>query len=322
MGSGERAGARTLNLLAAPLNARILRALRDGPKQQADLRRETGHPAQTTLRAQLKKLAGAGALEKQRRNRFPGVLEYELSAAGGNLLEVSDRLARWLEGSPEGELELGGSSAKSAVRALTAGWSATMLHALATGPLTLTELDGLISSLNYPSVGRRLAAMRLAGLVKAYADDGRRTPYGVATWARRAAAPLVAAIRWERRHAAAETEPIGEVEAETLLLLSAPLLAASERVAGACRLAMEIAADGERRLAGATVEIEDGRVHSYTSRLQTATDAWALGSPGAWLDAMADGDAKGIERGGDAQLAQLALAGLGRALHEAPSIRS
>ncbi len=45
-----------------------------------------------------------------------------------------------------------------------------MLRALAAGSLSLTELDRLIGALSYPSLERRLVAMRLAGLVGARAD--------------------------------------------------------------------------------------------------------------------------------------------------------
>lgn len=317
-GGGARSGARTLNLLAAPLNNRILSALREGPTQQADLRHQTGHPAQTTLRAQLTRLHAAGAIEKRRRNRFPGVLEYELSPAGRDLLAVTSALDRWLTASPGGPLELGGGPAKTAAKALTEGWSTTMLHVLAAQPHTLTELDRAIAALNYPSVERRLSALRLAGLVETHEGDGRGTPYGVTVWARRGVAPLVAAIRWERRHA--QPAPLGRIEAETLLLLSTPLLEADEGVSGTCRLAMEIPNDGDRRLAGVVVEIENGRVSSCTPRLQGIVGAWALGSPSAWLEAIAAGDVDGIERGGDAQLARRLLASLHRALSGTPAI--
>jgi DNA-binding HxlR family transcriptional regulator len=198
-GSGARAGARTLNMLAAPLNAQILRALRDGPKQQADLRREAGYPAQTTLRAQLKGLVAAAVIEKRRRNRFPGTLQYELSDPGRDLLTVAETLEAWLAKSPTGQLELGSGAAKAAVKALAEGWAAGMLQALVDAPLTLTELDRSIDELNYPSIERRLAAMRLAGLVEALAGDTRGTPHAPTGWARESMGPIAAAIRWEQR---------------------------------------------------------------------------------------------------------------------------
>ncbi|HXS47363.1 MAG TPA: winged helix-turn-helix transcriptional regulator, partial [Solirubrobacterales bacterium] len=145
-GNGARSGAQTLALLASPLNILILRALSEGPKRQTELRRVAGAPAQTTLRAHLQGLSEIDAIVKSRRNRFPGVLEFELTEAGRDLLSVTTALGRWLRCAPEGPLELGSDAAKAAVKALADGWSTTMLRALAAGPLSLTELDHIIGS--------------------------------------------------------------------------------------------------------------------------------------------------------------------------------
>lgn len=294
-------------MLAAPLNGAILRALQEGPKQQVDLRREAGHPAQTTLRAQLRKLYDAGVIEKRRRNRFPGVLEYELSEAGHGLSPVSAILERWLRDSPDGALDLGGSAARAAVKALTDSWSTAMLRALAVEPLTLTELDRVIPGLNYPSVERRLAAMRITGLIEALESEGRGTPYAVTDWARRAAAALVAAAHWERRHARQPTLAFGRTEIETIFLLATPLLHVPNEASGACRLALEVSTAGDRRLAGTIVAIDEGRALSCTHRLDGEVDAWALGSATGWLELMARGDLDGLELGGDSLLSRAVL---------------
>jgi len=300
-----RSGAQTLVLLATPLTAAILRKLRDGPQQQATLRKETGHPAQTTLRAQVKKLCDAGAIEKWRRNRFPGVLEYELTEAGDGLVSVGATLERWLAQGPHGPLELGGHSAKAAIRAITEAWSATMLRALAAKPLTLTELDSVITALNYPSLERRLSAMRLVGLVEACnGSAGRGTPYGVTDWARRSIAPLVTAARWERQHAPAETAPIVKLDVETAFLLAAALLPAPSDLSGSCRLAVDLRTKRRPALAGIVIALRDGSVSYGTTRLDTEVDAWASGGLQAWFAAMVDGDPAGLELGGDAALAR------------------
>jgi DNA-binding HxlR family transcriptional regulator len=313
-GNGARSGAQTLVLLSTPLNVPILRALAEGPKQQVELRQETGSPAQTTLRAQLKRLEEIGALEKQRRNRFPGVLEYELSAAGRGLLFVADTIERWLAQGPEGVVALGDSSAKAAIKALAEGWSTTMLRALATGPLTLTELDRVITSLSYPSLERRLAAMRLAGHIEACTNDGPGTPYALTDWGRQGIGPLAAAARWERRHMPQSTLPIGRIDIETALLLSLPLLSLSDDLFGSCRMAVELPGGRELRLAGVVVAVENGRIASCTSRLEGTPDAWALGSVAAWLDAVIEADTDRIEPGGDTHLARALLDALHREL--------
>lgn len=313
-GNGARSGAQTLVLLAAPLNVLILRALAEGAKRQVELRKEAGSPAQTTLRAQLKRLQEADAIETHRRNRFPGVLEYELTVAGRDLLFVADTLECWLGQAPDGPLSLGGNAAKAAIKALAEGWSTTMLRALAAGPLSLTELDRVIGALTYPSLERRLAAMRLAGHVEARSSNGRGTPYALTAWARQGIAPLAVAARWERRHMPRDTAPIGRVDVEAAFLLSVPLLSLANDVSGSCRMAVEIAGGKERRLAGVLVRIENGQVESCTSRLQGTPDAWALGSVAAWLEAMIEADMDRIEPGGDGRLARALLDSLHRTL--------
>lgn len=301
-------------MLAAPLNCQILWALREGARQQGDLRRGTGHPPQTTLRAQLKKLSDAGAIAKQRRNRFPGVLEYELSESGRDLLPVSAILEGWLRESPDGALELGDASAKASVKALTDGWSTAMLRALAAKPLTLTELDGVISSLNYPSLERRLSAMRLTGLVETSERDGRGTPYYATEWARRGVAPLMAACRWEHRHARTETSPLAKLDIETIFLLAADLLSPPIDASGACRFTVEIPSDRRPVLAGLLLVTRDGHLVSRSTRLEGDAEAWVIGSPAAWFAAITERDRHGLELGGDTSLSSGLLNGLHDAL--------
>ena len=318
-GNWARSGAQTLTLLAAPLNCLILRSLSEGPKQQAELRRETGSPAQTTLRAQLKKLTEIGALAKHRRNRFPGVLEYELTAPGQDLLFVAGVLERWLESAPEGTLPLGGGAAKAAIKALVEGWSTAILRALAASPLSLTELDSIIGGLSYPSLERRLAAMRLAGQIEARRGNGRGTPYAVTDWLRQAVAPLAASARWERRHLPQATAPIGRLDVEAAFLLAVPLLRLPGELSGSCRMAAEIPNGRGQRLAGVTVEVENGGIVSCGAHLQGKPSAWALGSPAAWLGAVIEHDTDRLELGGECRLYRALLDGLHGALFRAPA---
>lgn len=316
-GNGARSGAHTLALLAVPLNCLILRGLATGPKQQAELRRESGAPAPTTLRAQLKKLAEIEAISKQRRNRFPGVLEYELTASGRDLLSVADALERWLSSAPSGPLPLAGDTAKAAIKALAEGWSTKMLRALAGGPLSLTELDRVIGDLSYPSLERRLSAMRLAGQVEALPVRGKGTPYAVTAWLRRGVAPLAAAASWERRHLPRTTAPISRIDAEAAFLLAMPLLRLPFSTSGSCRMAVEVPNGRALRLAGVMVKVDAGRIATCATQLEGHPDAWALGSPTAWLAAVIEHDTDKLELGGDCQLARSLVGGLHGALFEA-----
>ena len=301
-------------LLAAPLNVAILRELAEGPKQQAELRGDTGLPAQTTLRAQLKRLVDLGAISKERRNRFPGVLEYELTPAGRELLSVAGALDRWLEHAPAGPLTLGGDAAKAAIKSLADGWSTRMLRALAARPLSLTELTRIIADLSYPSLERRLGAMRLAGQVEACQTNSRGTPYAVTEWLRQSVAPLAAAARWERRHLPTTTAPIARHDTEAAFLLALPLLRLPAGVSGSCRLAADIPNGNGPRLAGAMVEVEEGRIVSCATKLEGHPDAWIVASATAWLTAVIDHDVDQLEIGGDCALARSILHGLHRTL--------
>jgi DNA-binding HxlR family transcriptional regulator len=286
--------------------------------QQSVLRREVGSPAQTTLRVQLRRLSELGAIERQRRNRFPGVLEYELAPPGRDLLLVIDVLERWLAQAPGGPLAIGSNASKAAIRALAEGWSTTMLRALAAGPLSLTELDGVIGDLSYPSLERRLAAMRLAGQIEPRPGIGRGTPYAVTNWLRQGVAPIIAAIRWERRHLAAASAAIGRIDAEAALLLAMPLLRLPPDLSGSCRMAVELPNGRERRLAGVLAEAKGGRIASSATNLQGNADSWALGSPAEWLGAVIEHDLERLELGGDGRLAAALVDGLHEALFEAP----
>jgi DNA-binding HxlR family transcriptional regulator len=288
----------------------ILQALADGPRQQAELRRAAGSPAQTTLRAQLKRLTEINAIERRRLNHFPGILEYELTGAGKELLPVLAAVEQWLARAPDGPLALGSGEAKAAIRALADGWSTTMLRALAAAPLSLTELDGVISAFSYPALERRLAAMRLVGLIAARPANGRGTPYAVTDLLRLGIAPLTAAVRWERRNLPDTTAPIGQLDAETAFLLAVPLLRPPAEISGSCRLAAETPNGGNPRLAGVVVEVNQGAVESCVTTLQGQADAWALGSSTAWLDAVIERDTDRLEVGGDCSLARALLDGL------------
>ncbi len=317
--NGARSGAQTLVLLSAPITVSILEALSGGPRQQSELRRAADLPAQTTLRAQLKALIQIGALEKHRRNNFPGTLVCELTAPGRELLVVLEVLRRWLEKAPEGALAVGSNEAKTAIKALAEGWSTTMLRALAAAPLSLTELDSIIKALSYPSLERRLATMRLTGLVEPRPGNGRGTPYALTEWQRLGVAPLAAAARWESRNLAGQAAPIAPLDVEAAFLLAVPRLRLPADLSGSCRIAAEIANGGARRLAGVTVAVGgDGTIESTTTNLEGSTDSWAFGPPAAWLSAVIEGELEGLELGGNRDLCRALVERLHDSLFRTP----
>lgn len=313
--NGARAGTQVLRLLSTPLNVHVLQALAEGPRSLIDLRREVGSPPQTTMRGHLRTLAETGVVVRRRQSDFPGSLDFELTLVGQELWMVAQVLEGWLRTAPEGPLPLGSSAAKSAIKALVEGWGTSMVRALAARPLSLTELDGLINDLSYPSLERRLGAMRLAGQIVPTPSQGRGTPYAVTDWLRRAIGPLGAAARWERAHAAERTAPIRRLDAKAAFLLAVPLLNLSREVSGACRLVVEVDSTNGERQAGVLVEVREGRIASCVADVRGHADAWASGSVAAWLQAVIEDSAPArLKLGGDCQLARALLDGLHGAL--------
>jgi DNA-binding HxlR family transcriptional regulator len=311
-GSGNgRSGAQILALLGTPLCCALLRALDRGPKPQAELRQLTGWPAQTTLRAQLKRLTAIGALERRRRNQFPGTVIYELTPPGRELLGILDVLQRWLSQAPGGPLYLGHGAAKAAINALAEGWSSGMLQVLASGPASLTQLDSLIAALSYPSLERRLAAMRLAGLTEVSSVDGRGTPHAVTEWMRRGVAHLLLVGRWESRQRVARGMALAPHELKAVFLLALPLLRLPVEHDGACRLTVE--APVEKELVSVAARVAGGTVSPCDPSMERP-GAWILGKPAGWLDAIVDGDTAYLELGGDGALGRALLEGLYSAL--------
>ncbi|HET6997148.1 MAG TPA: winged helix-turn-helix transcriptional regulator [Solirubrobacterales bacterium] len=301
-------------LLAAPTNAAVLQALGDSPRSLVELRRATGTLSQSTLRARLRELVALGVLKPKRRDGFPRALDYELDGRGRELLVVGEVLQGWLADCPQGPVAYGSDLAKVMVRALVEGWSSTVIRALAAKPLALTELDGLISNLNYPSLERRLGTMRRAGQIEPLPSSRPGTPYAVTDWLRRGVAPLAAAARWERLNAAGETTPIGRLDIEAALLLTVPMLHLPGELSGSCRLVVEISSRGERRLAGVRVGVAKGCIETCVTSLGGSAGAWATGPASAWLSAVLEHDRSRLELGGDCQLAGDLVDGLHRVL--------
>jgi DNA-binding HxlR family transcriptional regulator len=318
METGVRAGTQALRLLSLPITVHVLQALAEGSQSLIDLHRKAGSPPQTTMRGQLRTLAETGVVIRRRQNDFPGALDFELGPAGQDLTAVAVVLGRWLEGGPDESLQLGSSAAKSAIKALVEGWATNIVRALAATPLSLTELSGLINAVSYPSLERRLGAMRLAGQIERSSRHGRGTPYTVTNWLRRAIGPLGAAAHWERTYVPAETAMVKRLDAEAAFLLAIPLVRLPEGISGVCRLAVEVS---DRQLAGVLVEVREGRVTSCVASVQGHSHAWVSGSAPAWLRAVIEQDSTGLETGGDGQLARSLLASLHRALFDAAQPR-
>lgn len=314
-GSQARVGGKALAVLAAPLNFQIIRALSDRPMRLAELRKETGLPAQTTLRGHLANLVKLGVLTKRPTRQMPYAVENELTPLGLELLAVADHLEIWLEKAPDGPIALEMSAAKGAIKALVDGWESKMMRALAARPLSLTQLDRLIAELSYPALERRLASMRLAGLVEAQpGQGGGGTPYAVTTWARLGVAPLMAASHCERLHMGKDSAPVTQIDIEAAFLLATPLVGLAPDVAGSCQLEVEAGPNAAHGPTGVRVTLERGQVVSCVSQLGKSPDAFAAGTPLKWFRAVQEGSVEQLRFGAGDRLSRAVVHGLHSAL--------
>jgi len=324
IGGEVRAGSLVLSVFENPLNTRILRAHVDGPQRLAELHERVGWSAQTTVRVAISNLCEIGALTKIAVSNSPYAVATELTPAGEEMLLVADAVEAWLALCPDGPIALEAEQAKGVVKALSGGWSSTLMRALANRPFTLTELDGLIPHISYPSLERRISWMRSTKQIEAVEKEGRGTPYVVTNWLRHAIAPLSVAGRCERRHLEDASGPITEIEVEASFMLATPLAPLPGYAEGTCMLAVQTEpsepSEENDGLAGVIVEIKRGRVVSCAPQVTKEPETWAIGTPDAWLDVVIDGQIEDLRIGGARpQLAMDIVTGIHLALFGEPA---
>jgi DNA-binding HxlR family transcriptional regulator len=309
-----RVGERVLTVLSTPLNLRVLKALSERPMRLAELRRYAGLPAQTTLRGHLASLTELGVLRKRPTASMPYSVENELTAMGIALLGVAEILGRWLLAAPEGAVALESAAATGTVKAFVDGWGSTIVRGLAPGPLTLTELDRRIPELSYPALERRLSSMRMAGLVVAEESEGAGTPYPLTPWARRAIAPVGAAVECERNYLGERAAPLTRLDIEAAFLLAMPLVGLPRTASGYCQLEVEPSAELLDSGAGVRVTVEHGRVVACDSELDPQPGEYAVGTPARWCKAIRKDKADVLRLGGDRRVVDGLVTGLHTAL--------
>ena len=298
-----RAGGYTLTLLATQRTFPILRSLADGTKDRQELRRDAGFPAQSTLRSHLANLEAAGVTARSMPDSFPGVLEYDLTDAGKELLDVADVLASWLSESPQGKLQLGTDQARIAVKGLVDGWLAHMLAPLAVKPRSLTELDKTLTKVSYPTLERRLETMRIAEQVEVRERTGAGTPHLLTRWMRRGMAALMAAARHEHRNDREQADPVARADLESAVKVVAPLLNLPRQMSGLCQLSVHVPGDGRHSSILGLLEVKRGKPEFATVYPQREPNAWASGTAEHWFSTLIDGEPQGLKLSGDGELA-------------------
>jgi DNA-binding HxlR family transcriptional regulator len=290
-----------LSLFANPLNTKVLQAHQEGPQRLGQLKEKMNWAAEATIRGAIGNLRDAGALEKRSTDHASNSVATVLTPAGKEMLTVPEALEVWLAQCPKGPIPIDNPHVKVAVKALAEGWSSTLMRSLATSPLTLTELSGLIPEVSYPSLERRIGWMRASGQIVALPKEARGTPYAPTDWLRRSVAPLSVAGRCERRHMS-DAPPITDVDVEAAFLLTLPLVRFPQATSGSCLLASRTdPAGGEEEgpaLAGVAIAVTQGKLASSTVDLDAEPTTWAIGTAEVWLDAVIDGRFEGLRIGG------------------------
>ena len=234
----------------------------------------------------------------------------ELTAKGEETLFVSGTIERWLARCPQGPLELGLAGAR-ALAPMVLSWSATLTHALASGPLTIEELEQALASVLDPeALEQQLESMVNSGQAEALYGSGRAPCYALTDWGREAISPIVAAVRYEQRYPEDGVLAPDVFDVEAAFQMALPLIHVPAGVRGTVRAGVRIPGEDEL-VAGSTVEVADGRVTSSSPLLDRVPETWATGTPLDWCETVIDPAAAGLDMGGDVELA----AGLIEALH-------
>ena len=237
--------------------------------------------------------------------------EVLLTGKGEEMLFVSGTIERWLARCPQGPLELGLAGAR-ALAPMVLSWSATLTHALATGPLTIEELEQALASVLDPeALERQLQSMVNSGQAEAIYGSGRAPSYGLTDWGREAISPIVAAVRFEQRHPEDDVHDPDVFDVEAAFQMALPLLRLPDDLRGTVRAGVRIPGEDEL-VAGSTVEVEGGRVAASSPLLDRVPETWATGTPLEWAETVIEPAAAGLDLGGDVGLA----AGVIEALHE------
>lgn len=309
-------GGRVLAALAKSGAIGVLRELAAQSRSLKDLELALSGLSSSTLRSRLTSLVELGAVGKREVSRMPRRVENELTVAGRDLLFVIDVLEAWLAFSPRGPLALAGDSGRGVTTALSAGWDAGVVQALAVGPRWVTDLSDALEGMTYPSLERRLTAMRNAGQVERVEGGYPRVRYGATEWLRRAVGVLFAAMRWEWAHLESPANAAGPGDLRSALELAVPLVQLGEGVSGRCRLAGVADEGGDEDGFETSLQIVAGSAEIAVGPEPAGADV--QGSLGAWFDALVLGESGGLEVAG---LGEELLSGLHRALFYRGAVR-
>jgi DNA-binding HxlR family transcriptional regulator len=306
IGGEFRAGGRVLPLLADAVNVAIVRALRPGDLRGHELTDRLQHVSRTTQFERFKDLEETKVIARETLSVVPRQSVYCLTEAGEHLVPAVAPLEAWLAQAEPEPLRLGEPGATEPVKALASALNSTILRWLAEANRSPTELERMVQDGGYLDLIRTLRALKRSGLVEQLRGGERRHPYELTDWARRAAAPIGAMIRWESDHVPELASPLTPLDGETLLLLAARSLDPPSGRSGHCAFVVE-------GLGAVSVVVRAGRVTRCVPGVEHGLANWARGSVAGWRAAILGGTLTALQIHGDVGF----TTGLVRALCEA-----
>lgn len=312
-----RAGALTLSYLTSTMSWDELRAILAQAATGADLVDLDAIVLPDRDQAVVDIFADRYLLEPADPDDDPDDIETKMqpTPAGREVPLVGAALHRWYERCPAGPV-MPGESAGRVLWPLLCDWASTVVHAVAAKPRSAAEIDEKIGVIPLELVEASLGLLDEAGLVRPLPPEhpGGDERYEPTEWLRLAIAPLAAAARLELRHPREDTAPLAAADVEAILQLSLPLLRAPAGLSGGCALSVELDEGVIGSPVGVTARIDAGRIVACELGIDPDADASAAGPSGAWLDAMIEGDTRGVSSDGDWRLPRDILRGLHKAL--------
>lgn len=240
-----------------------------------------------------------------------------LTPAGREMAYISELMSRWQRNCPGGPLEDDSPDTGPVLEAVVRGWASTATQVLSRGPAGVDALARAIDLVSRENVEQHLEMMTAARLLDEDEQNGE-TVYSLTAWGRETIAMLGAAIRLETRHPSPDTLPAQPIDVEGAFNLALPLLSLPRHLHGSCRLAVHLGGEPPEPI-GVTAQVEDGRVVSCAPHLDEEVETWAAASLLDWLDTLAHPSERGIEIGGDAELAEALVGSLQERLFAAPT---
>ncbi len=227
---------------------------------------------------------------------------------------VAATLERWLR---TGESPGHRPPEAEAIAAMACCWSAAVTHALAMGPQTIAELARAVPSLYGEDIAQEhVEALERTSQARSLPGGGEAR-YALTEWGMEAIAPLIAAAHYETAFPQVDVMPPEILDAEATFQLAAPLIRLPADLYGTCRLSVRLP-DDDSVLAGATVEVRQGRIVASSILLEREPETWVTGLPRDWCEAVVDPAAAQLEFGGDADLAGALLEALHQRLFGEP----